>query len=190
MLDADNKQFAYEMLRDRETYHSQKENAANAVFLLETGLFGALVAATSKAQITEFASMSNWGFALLVVFVWCLLHVFMRWQLRNRRIAALQVATLVNALNDHLSGKPLQDGSSQNLPSSCHCFDFLDYFVPRPQATVISDVALERHPDWYREQFLAVQKRGTGASFGEIFPTYGSITMLVFALSYVLLLSR
>lgn len=190
MLNTNDEKFAYEFLRDRQTYHSQKENAANAVFLLETGLFGAFIGSTSKTQITEIVSTFGWGFAILVMFVWCLLHVFMRWQLRNRRIAALQVATLVNALLDHLSDGTVDAIPPKDSAPPCHCFDFLDYLVPKPQSTIIGDVAVERYPDWYRVRFLGVQGQGTGAQFGEIFPTYGSITMLFLALAYVLLLSN
>ena len=43
MLDDMNREFAYAFLADRESYHAHKETSAYTVFLVETGLFGALV---------------------------------------------------------------------------------------------------------------------------------------------------
>ncbi len=184
MLDEENRQFAYELLRDRQSYHEQKENAANTIFLVETSLFGALMATNVNARFPEAVANLGWGFVLLVVFVWCLLHVFMRWQLRNRRIAALQVKALMIALTDHLSRDELRTKVLYE-PKPMRTGGFVDFFIPVPASTIVTDVALRSMPDWYRARFLAAQESGTGAGFGEIFPTYGSITMLLAALAYV-----
>ncbi len=183
MLDDDNKEFAYAFLADRESYHSQKENSVYAIFLVEAGLFGALWTTSVLGDFMKVVSCPRLIASVLVVFTWCLFHVLLRWQLRNRRIAALQVATLLRAITDHLAKQPEPapqlDGMASSLDS------FLDYFVPRPNSTNIGDVNLQQFPLWYRVRYLILQKESKEASFGEIFPTYGSIVMLVVTLVYV-----
>lgn len=185
MFDDDNKQFAYAFLADRESYHSQKENSAYAIFLVEAGLFGVLWTTSTLRDLMDVVPNPPLVVSLLVAFTWCLFHVLLRWQLRNRRIAALQVATLLHAITDHLAKRP---EPPQQVPVVGGAVSkFLDYFVPRPKSTIVGDVELQQFPEWYRIRYLTLQGKGTGASFGEIFPTYGSIAMVVATLAYVFL---
>jgi hypothetical protein len=183
MLDDDDKEFAYAFLADRESYRSQKENSAYATFLVESGLFGALWTTSALDDFMKIVPNPSLVVSVLVFFAWCLFHVLLRWQLRNRRIAALQVATLLRAITDHLAKRP---EPAQQMPVvEGSLSTFLDYFVPRPKSTIVGDVKLQQFPEWYSVRYLALQKEGTGASFGEIFPTYGSIVMVVATLAYV-----
>lgn len=184
LLSERDKEFAYAYLADRESYHAQKETSAHAVFLVETGLFGALIATNT---IGDFLGGSGNGvlLVLVVVFVWCLLHMFMRWQLRNRRIAAIQVGALILALTDHLGNRERAREDSKTVV--CSFERYLDYVVPRPKSTYQGDVQIEEYPAWYRERYAIVQER-TKASFGEIFPTYGSILILLASLLRVSML--
>ena len=181
-LDEDAKRFAYAFLSDRQAYHTHKETSAYAIFLVETGLFSALV--TTKT-ISEFLDRGApiWALLLYIVCIWLLLHVFMRWQLRNRRIAALQVGTLISALLDSLQSPPPATSKSQRKPR--YDYLYLDFIIPCPDATFMGDVELSCYPQWFRERYLAQQSKGTGASFGEKFPTYGSILMLITAVAAV-----
>jgi hypothetical protein len=185
VLDDDSKQFAYAFLADRESYHSQKENSAYAIFLVEAGLFGALWTTSVLGDFTKVVPDPGLVVPVLVIFIWSLFHVLLRWQLRNRRIAALQVATLLRAITDHLAKRP--EPARQTPVAAGVLSTFLDYFVPLPKSTIVGDVKLQHFPEWYRLRYLASQKEGTGASFGEIFPTYGSIVMVVATLTYVFL---
>jgi len=185
MIDDDSKQFAYAFLADRESYHSHKETSAHATFLVEAGLFGALATTGTLADFLRSVPNAHIVVPLLIAFIWCLLHVQLRWQLRNRRIAAVQVATLLRAITDHLNKRP--EPARQAPVTGGRLNTFFDYFIPRPNSTIIGDTKLQQFPDWYRLRYLAVQKEGTGASFGEIFPSYGSIAMLVASLAYVFL---
>jgi len=76
----------------------------------------------------------------------------------------------------------------QQVPVVAGSFsELLDYLVPRPKSMIVEDVKLQQFPEWYRLRYLALQKEGTRANFGEIFPTYGSIVMVVATLAYVFL---
>jgi hypothetical protein len=185
MLDEDSKQFAYAFLADRESYHSHKETAAHATFLVEAGLFGALATTCTLTDFLKSVPNAHTVVPLLIAFVWFLFHVLLRWQLRNRRIAALQVATLLRAITDDLTKRP-EPAKRAPVIGGWLSTSF-DYFIPRPTSTIVGDAKLQQYPDWYRFRYLAVQKEGTGANFGEIFPPYGSIAMLVASLAYVFL---
>ncbi len=93
------------------------------------------------------------------------------------------MATLLSAITDHLANRP--EPAPQALTTSCAITTFLDYLVPVPKSAVDADLRLEQFPEWYRLRYVAVRKDRIGASFGEIFPTYGSIVMLVATLVYV-----
>ena len=183
LLDEKNKEFAYAFLADRENYHAQKETSAYAVFLVETGLFGALITTNTVPDFLKHSSGSGTVLVLFIIFVWCLLHVFMRWQLRNRRIAALQVGTLILALTDNLNNRSSSDVKS--IQWDCWINKYLDYVVPIPKSTYQGDIDLVQYPDWFRVRYAIMQEKGTKASFGEIFPTYGSILMLLTSTAYV-----
>ncbi|MBI4334068.1 MAG: hypothetical protein HY673_22625 [Chloroflexi bacterium] len=78
--------FACEFLRNRKAYHQHKEQMAYIGFLAQAAFFTATV--TSGAAPARFSQPI---LAFAVVF-WLSLHLFMRWQLRLRRYAPLQVA--------------------------------------------------------------------------------------------------
>jgi hypothetical protein len=183
VLDDDNKQFAYAFLADRESYHSQKETSSLTIFLLEAGLFGALWTTSVLADCMKVMPTPRAVVPALIVFIWCLFHATLRWQLRNRRIAALQVATLLHAIRDHLEKRP--EPAIQVPVVGGLLNTILDYFIPQPKSTIIGDDELQQFPEWYRLRYLLQQKNNQRANFGEVFPTYGSIVMLISTLVYV-----
>jgi hypothetical protein len=180
MLNKENKEFAYAFLADRESYHTQKENSAYAVFIVEASLYGALMTTNIVPSFLKHRPGSDMMLVIFIIVVWCLLHVFMRWQLINRRIAALQVSTLITALTDHLNHRSARRGNRTH--TGCRFDVYLDYIVPLPKSTHKGDIELAQYPGWYRAQYAMAQKKGTRAGFGEIFPTYGSIVMLLTAI--------
>lgn len=188
MLDDKNKEFAYAFLADRESYHAQKETSAYTVFLVETGLFGALMTTDTVSNFLNQRAGSGMALVLFIVFVWCLLHVFMRWQLINRRIAALQVATLILALTDHINNQSVS--RVKGTQGGCWLDKYLDYVVPRPKSPYQGDIELAQYPEWFQVRYGIRQEKGTKASFGEIFPTYGSILMLLTAIVYLIVRSN
>ena len=75
LLKEKHKQFAYAFLENREAYHSHKENSAYAVFLVETSLFGAMLTTNAHAHFIKNVPNPNIVFLMLVIFIWCLLHI-------------------------------------------------------------------------------------------------------------------
>lgn len=157
---------------------------AYAVFLVEAGFFSALFTTDIYSNIAQKVSNPQPIAIALVLFIWGLLHVFMRWQLRNRRIAAIQVSTIISALLDDLNEIKRTETVGE-VTEAGKLKKFFDYFIPIASSTVQSDVRLKSFPAWYRDRFLVVQNSGTGATFGELFPTIGSFLMLIGAMAYV-----
>lgn len=57
---------------------------------------------------------------------------------------------------------------------------------PRYSATVKSNIDLKDYPGWYRQRYVAFQKKETGAVTGEKFPTIGSIFILIISMLHVI----
>ena len=77
-------------------YHNHKENMAYAIFGLEGAFFIGL--SVFSQWPPELAKVSSNHLAGLFVAVWILFHLALRFQLRNRRIAAMFVASYYDAL--------------------------------------------------------------------------------------------
>jgi hypothetical protein len=194
LSDKDEK-FAYAFLSDRESYHSHKETSAYTIFAVEAAFFGALVTTEWFARILRSSCSPKLIAFTFIVPIWVLVHIFMRWQLTNRRIAALQVGTILTALLDHLKGveddsKVGHKVSQQSGKKITWKMRLLNLFVPVYSATVKGDLDLERFPDWYTKRYVAFQEKGTGALTGEWFPTIGSLLILFYLGIYVIFLVK
>ena len=178
-------EFASTFLADREGYHHHKEQMAYAAFLVEAALFGAFV--TTNWQSSWLFKTENWAdwfpnvdpkliLWVILSIIWMLLHVFLRWQLFNRTIAALQVATCLKGI---LHGLQKKEVKPQNPPSGGgQVSRWLKYIIPcRTRLRV--DVDLREYPEWYQHLFAETQNAGTGATFGEWLTSGGSILIMV-----------
>ena len=204
-LSEKDKEFAYEFLSDRESYHSHKETSAYTIFAVQAALFTALLTTDWYDKIESKICNPKFLVIIIIFLIWLLVHRFMRWQLINRRLAALQVGTLINALLDYLKMKvdakantsSSDKEATEKNDAETHTSDktvqgitnFLDRWLwPVYSATLKSDVDLKNFPDWYQKHYIAFQKKGTGAVTGEKFPTIGSIFILIISLLYVFLI--
>jgi len=59
LLDERNKEFVYAFLADCESFHAQKETSAYTVFLVEAGLFGALITTNTVSNFLKQSSESG-----------------------------------------------------------------------------------------------------------------------------------
>lgn len=109
------------------SYHNHKEVMAYSIFALEGAFFLGLFLLgnwppTVEAMPTELLS------AIFVV-TWFLFHTALRFQLRNRRLAAIKTAALFDALKQT---KPVKYNASSMAPLKAHPIEaFFDtYFLP------------------------------------------------------------
>ena len=89
-------------------YHNHKENMANAGILVQISLFGAVVTESiwpPNWVAHNFSTPEAWTF-LAYFMLWGLVHIHIRWQLKNKRAAANWVKGLDNAIRKLLFEKP------------------------------------------------------------------------------------
>lgn len=193
LSDKDEK-FAYAFLSDRESYHSHKETSAYTIFAVEAAFFGALITTDWFTKILGTTCSPKLIAFTFIVPIWVLVHIFMRWQLTNRRIAALQVGTILTALLDHLKGveeaSKVDHATQHSGEKITRKMRLLNLFVPVYSATVKGDLDLKSFPDWYMKRYVAFQEKGTGALTGEWFPTIGSLLIIVYLGIYVIFLLK
>lgn len=186
--------FAYKFLSDRESYHHHKEQMAYIGFLIETAFFTAIMTFNWNESLACPQSVLS-----LAIPFWAFLHVFIRWQLRLRRFAALQVATVLSVILKNLTQVHEGETTSSNLlgkdkggnvsgPSKRTYPAWIDYLIPCPSAHIYSDVDIKGYPGWYQEEFKAAANRGTGALLGEHLVTWGSWLILIFMIVRLTLL--
>ena len=77
-----------------ETYHNHKENMSNAGFLVQLSLFGTIISGGSwpPKWVENFISLLELGTFSVYFMLWFLVHYYTRWQLINKRIAAMYYA--------------------------------------------------------------------------------------------------
>ena len=157
------------MLDQTNIYHHHKETMANAGMVTQltvvAGLFSVATwppvwvpaVATSCIAVTP-RSLSIVAF----VCVWMLINVFMRWQLRNRRWAAIFCAALEETLRKWARADPEPEemdahAKKDTKPLELWLQTFIDsYFFPCRSATLYSDVSMEGWPnalvvEWQRQ---------------------------------------
>jgi hypothetical protein len=84
------------LLALQSSYHNHKETMAYSIFGLEGAFFiGLFVLGNWPPDLIKVPTQL---LSLLFVLVWILFHLALRFQLRNRRLAAIQVAACLDAL--------------------------------------------------------------------------------------------
>lgn len=167
-------------------YHHHKENMANAGFIVQLSLFGAVVSpkvwppAWVEASIVAPAT-STW---VVYLALWMVLHVYLRWQLQNKRIAAIFIAGIQEALLDWLNDAPSAEDLNpygRDLPRSRGWRKLLSHFFVVPGHQVEGDLGLHNYPGFAAARVSKKSREGTGAITHEHLVTYSSWLLLVLA---------
>ena len=175
-LSEDDLKFAYAFLSDRQTYHSRKENMAYLGFLLQI-VFTTTVLKTSFPPSWLSDSFPLLLIALITFILWLIIHIFIRWQLRNKRGASLEFATVLAAILKNLGTpqvKVVDEPQKSRLPLGLRLWIDKYLFVV-PSADLHYDVGVDKYPEWFQEIF---QQQKTGAVYYEYLLTCGSMALL------------
>jgi len=171
--------FLESRMSQMHSYHDHKETMAHAAALVVLGYVGAIISIqTWPPEWVPTVRVSRDTVAMVgAMAVWLLIHVYLRWQLRNRRVAALYVACLLKVLRRWALNPPSQDdlkpyGAVVSERPSVHTW--IDFLVPWPSARVPSDEGLEGYPMAMVQEYLSTK---TGAVFAECLVSYGSILL-------------
>jgi len=162
------------------TYHDHKENMAHAIFLVNVAFVGALLGTGGRPSWLPKELTPPWVVGSLCVGAWLLIHRYLRWQLRNRRIAAIKVAAFSNVLRDWIATPPtlVELRPVKKLrPVPGQLKLFLDnWVVPVDTGIGIGDDDVKTYPKCV---VGALDKQATGAVKAECMVSLGSIILVV-----------
>lgn len=177
------------LLAQSETYHNHKETMAHAGVLLQIALIAGMVSVEHwpPPWVPDVHVSARVIIAVAFVALWLLIHVFVRWQLRNKRSAALTNAAFLRTLRKWATTPPTDDDlkayqvkNSQKL----RVRTLLDeYFIPLPSATLHYDVDKAGYPSGMVQEWIDQEGNlGTGAVRAEWLLWIGSILILAIGL--------
>jgi small-conductance mechanosensitive channel len=158
------------------SYHDHKETMAHAAILVTLALAAGVLSATPwPPQWVPTLRISSKAVAFVaVVALWLLIHIYMRWQLRKRRVAAVYYAAILKVLRTWATNPP----SAKELtpwgepPPRVGKFDvFLDLMF-WPGSDLTSDEEITGYPT---QLVKILRETKTGATTGEVIVTAGSL---------------
>lgn len=174
------------LLSHVSTYHHHKEMMAHAGIALQITLFVWIMSRDQwpPAWVGE-DPLAKFFTALFLFIILVGLHIFIRWQLRLRRHAAMQLDGFQNTigrwtLNDPTSDemKPYQNSSQKQTWREC----WLDFLIPRFKLTLPLDDGKQGYPQGLVNDLLNqdVHKRGERLLLPEcIFTTVSFLILII-----------
>jgi hypothetical protein len=145
-------QFLRDLLPQMNSFHDHKENLAHAAMAVMAGLVGTVLLTDHWPPDWLDYSYSYFcpKVAAYIIFtiLWGLIHVYMRWQLRQRRSAAIMYNAAIYRLSEWVGRKPTPADFKPYIPPPPKRFWFcLDHLWVFPKGILIADSA-KYYPDW------------------------------------------
>lgn len=164
-------------------YHNHKENMANAGFLVQISLFGAVITKNIwppewVAKLIELPELATF---LVYGLLWFLIHYYTRWQLINKRVSAFYVAGFDQAFQELVTSDPqsldMKPYQKEELATS-KWRNVLARIIYVPKGFVRMDASFVGLPNFLAEKVKKKFDAGSGADSLEILVTYTSIALL------------
>ncbi len=161
------------------SYHDHKETMAHAAMLVTLALAAAVLSTTPwpPQWVPAFPIPSKAVAFVGVAALWLFIHIYMRWQLRNRRVAAVYVAALLKVLRAWATSPPTADQLKpwdQSPTPVARIHVVLDFLIPWKGSNVTTDEGIKGYPTALVKELL---RATTGATKGEAIVTYGSLLL-------------
>ena len=155
------------------SYHDHKESMAYAGFALYSAAFGALLVTNRWPPAWLLCASSNtriWA-CLALILVFCIAMLFVSWQLRNRRLAALRYAGAIRLLVIWMRHPPVDRDLRpwKPQPETGGFWSSLLKLIWPPCAPIPrGDLPREAYPGALSKYWYVQEKGlGTGAKFHE-----------------------
>lgn len=167
-----------------ETYHNHKENMSNAGFLVQLSLFGAIISEGlwPPKWVSSVTNLPELGTFMVYFMLWFLIHYYTRWQLINKRIAALYFAGYDKAFL-YYSTHHLEKSDITICTTETHSVnkwrDFISKILYIPGGFTRMDASVSNLPEFIAREVRAMFKTGSGANSLEILMTYASMTIMI-----------
>lgn len=176
-------QFLSVKLNIWETYHNHKENMSNAGFLVQLGLFSSIITGGlwPPKWVTDVIILPELATFLVYFILWFLIHYYTRWQLINKRIAALYFSGFENAFL-YFSMNELSDDEKYPNNDEAHkenkIKNLINKIIYIPGAFQKMDATTKNLPMFIAREINNQFKKGTGGSSLEILITFSSFVLL------------
>lgn len=149
-------------------FRDHKETMAYAGIALFTGAAATLL--TSKDWPPQFAENNPWLIVSAFTLLWLFVIVYLRYQLRRRRWAALRVAGCERLLCKWLLDPPQAGPSpptSYGKPKASLRLRLVDYIWPLKCSVRVFDTEVRVYPAELQRSWLDAEPRGSDALFHE-----------------------
>lgn len=166
-----------------QVYHNHKENMSNAGFLVQLSLFGAIISKGiwPPEWVANVIVLPKVATFTVYFMLWFLIHYYTRWQLINKRIAALYFAGYDKAFiylttNDLCAEDITINSEDSHKPKWWR--DFLSKVIYVPNGFIKMDASVQNLPEFVAREVKSMFNSGSGADSLEILMTYASIVIL------------
>lgn len=176
------KDFLTRQLSLLSSYHDHKENMAHAGLLVLLALMAAVVGTETwpPKWLAKLLSCNKIVAMVGVIIIWLLTHIYIRWQLRHRRVAALLVKHLKITLKNLTYSPPTEQGLevyTDHVEEQCRIQKFLDSLLPCAGKLPPTDEKLTSYPRAMVENML--NDTATEATRAEWLLFGGSLVILI-----------
>jgi hypothetical protein len=167
------------LVSQSEASHNHKETMAHAGVLVQVAVLAGVLSPEHwpPPWIPEVRLAPRLVAGVGFVLAWLLFHVFVRWQLRNRRADALFQAALLGTLRKWANnpGDAKLDSATPTGPKPSRWAILLDHVFPYPPAQLHYDVGRIGWPADLADEWKAVEETGTGTVRSEWLLWVGSV---------------
>ncbi|UCE38878.1 MAG: hypothetical protein JSW00_06555 [Thermoplasmata archaeon] len=174
------------LITDQSSYHHHKETMAHACVVLEVGLFAWIMTKDGWMMI-RYAGFFTW---FIIITIWCLLHLYLRWELRNRRWSAIQIDALYEILRRWAVTDPTPEElqsyqKPDKKPDDClnRLWKKIDFLIPYSPGGISVEDESSGYPRALVQAFTEAAhnaEHNTRLKFGEWLPSVFSLLIIVF----------
>lgn len=113
------KHFLEILLNQQEIYHNHKETMAHAGVLVQIAIAAGILTKEDWPPVWLDYNYYPAVFTTVgIILIWLLVHIFIRWQLRNRRGAALMYAAILRTLRFWVHTDPIEEDLKPYTPAN------------------------------------------------------------------------
>jgi len=175
------------LISQNRTYHNHKETMAHAVLAIQLAIFTWIISPNNwpPVWINDIYISANCLSLIGFIILWIFTHIFIRWQLRNRRSSAIIQTAYINTIKTWINEIPSDEKLQPYYPrdnKKKRFIVFLDYIFPCPCAPLHYDSDKNSYPKCFIDEWETQEKVSTGAIRSEWLLWFASFFMFVIVL--------
>jgi len=171
---------ASNIFSDLSSYQDHKENMANAGFLFEVAFLSGYI--VNKNLFTDLFN-SKCTLFFLILSIWIITHLFIRWQLGNRKKAALEQNGILLSMSGWVTQKPNLNDLRPHIPCEpsfkSKVYFFLDFLFPMPYLDVPKYIVQRKYPKCLFNGIKKMYDNHPYAALADYCISIGSLIILI-----------